>query len=70
MKNNCEKYRKPFELCVDVLLITAEKLNQIWPNGMDYKKLNIIIFCLVGPSLFAASIALNVVLALKLAAGT
>jgi hypothetical protein len=39
MKNNCEKYRKPFELCVDGLLIAAEKLDPIWPGGggMDYK---------------------------------
>ncbi|MEI8285546.1 MAG: hypothetical protein WCG52_11230 [bacterium] len=67
MKNNCEKYRKPFELCVDALLIAAEKPDPIWPGGMDYKKLNIIIFCIAGPIVFAGSVGLNIVLAVKLA---
>jgi hypothetical protein len=66
-KNNCEKYRKPFELCVDALLIAADKLDPYWPGGMDYKKINVLLFCVVGPALFAASVALNVVLAIKLA---
>ena len=65
MKNNCEKYRKPFELCVDALLIAAEKIDPYW--SMDYKKINILIFCVAGPAIFAGSVALNVVLALKLA---
>ncbi len=65
MKRNCEKYRKPFELCVDALLIAAEKIDPYW--SMDYKKINTLIFCVAGPALFAASLGLNVVLALKLA---
>jgi len=67
MKNNCQKYRGLFELCVQALLVTAEKLDPIWPGGMDYKKINVLIFCVAGPALFAASVALNVVLAIKLA---
>ena len=47
--------------------MTAEKLDPIWPGGMDYKKINVLIFCVAGPALFAASLALNVVLAIKLA---
>ena len=62
---NCEKYRKPFELCVDALLIAAEKIDPYW--SMDYKKLNVLLFGVAGPAIFAASIGLNVVLALKLA---
>ncbi len=65
MKNDCEIYRKPFELCVDALLIAADKLDPYWPGGMDYKKINVLIFCVAGPALFAASVALNVVLAIK-----
>jgi hypothetical protein len=66
MKNDCEIYRKPFELCVDALMIAADKLDPYWPGGMDYKKINVLIFCVAGPALFAASVALNVVLAAKL----
>jgi len=64
---NCEKYRKPFELCVDALLIAADKLDPIWPGGMDYKKINVLIFCVAGPVIFAGSVGLNIVLAWKLA---
>lgn len=67
MKKNCEIYRKPFELCVDALLIAADKLDPIWPGGMDYKKINVLIFCVAGPALFAASVGINVVLTIKLA---
>ena len=67
MKNDCEIYRKPFELCVDALMIAADKLDPYWPGGMDYKKINVLVFCVAGPALFAASVALNVVLAAKLA---
>ena len=70
MKKNCEKYRKPFELCVDALMIAADKLDPIWPGGMDYKKINVLIFCVAGPAIFAASVGLNVVLAIKLASLT
>ena len=66
IKNDCEIYRKPFELCVDALLIAADKLDPYWPGGMDYKKINVLSFCVAGPALFAASVALNVVLAVKL----
>ena len=59
MKNKCEKYRGPFEVCVQALMVVAEKLDPIWPGGMDYKKINVLIFCVAGPALFAASIALN-----------
>ncbi len=66
MKNNTKKYVKPFELCVEGLLIAADRLNPIWPGGMDYKKLNILIFCIAGPAIFAGSVALNVYLLAKL----
>jgi len=67
MKNNCQKYHKAFDLCVDALEFAAKKLDPIWPGGMDYLKINVLIFCVLGPIIFAASVGLNVVLALKLA---
>ena len=66
MKNNCHKYSQAFSLCVDALEFTAKVLDPIWPGGMNYTKINVILFCIVGPVAFACSIALNVVLALKL----
>jgi hypothetical protein len=36
---------------------------------MDYQKLNVLIFCVAGPLVFAGSVALNVVLAAKLISG-
>ena len=67
MKNNCHKYTKVFGLCVDALEFAANRLNPIWPGGLNYTKINVLLFCVVGPILFASSVGLNVVLALKLA---
>ncbi len=67
MKNNCHKYTKAFSLCVDALEFTAKVLDPIWPGGMNYTKINVLLFCIAGPAIFAASVGLNVILALKLA---
>jgi len=67
MKNNCHKYHKAFDLCVDALEFTATRLDPYFPGGLDYRKINILIFCIAGPAIFAASVGLNVVLAIKLA---
>ena len=69
MKKNCEIYRKPFELCVNALLIAADKLDPYWPGGMDYKKINVLVFCVAGPTVFLASLALNLYLLTKIAKG-
>jgi hypothetical protein len=61
IEKKCEKYRWPFEVCVQALMVVAEKLDPIWPGGMDYKKINVLIFCVAGPALFAASVALNAI---------
>ena len=66
MKNNCHKYSEAFGLCVDALEFAAKKLDPIWPGGMDYRKINILIFCVAGPLVLGGSVALNVVLAIKL----
>jgi len=67
MKNDCHKYTKAFSQCVDILEFAAKKLDPIWPGGMTYIKINVLLFCVVGPIIFALSLGLNVVLALKLA---
>jgi len=67
MKRNCQKYYKAFDLCVDALEFTATKLDPYSPGGLDYRKINVLLFCVAGPAIFAASVGLNVVLALKLA---
>jgi hypothetical protein len=67
MKRNCQKYHKAFDLCVDALEFTATKLDPYFSGGLDYRKINILIFCVAGPIIFASSVGLNVVLALKLA---
>lgn len=65
--NDCEKYQKPFDVCVDLLECAAVKLDPYFPGGLDYRKINVLLFCVAGPLVLGASIALNVVLALKLA---
>lgn len=67
--NDCEKYRNAFEACVMGLQFAAQKIDPYFPGGMDYKKINVLIFCVAGPLVFAGSVALNVVLAEKLLAG-
>ena len=69
MKNNCHKYTEAFSLCVDALEFAAKKLDPIWPGGrgMNYTKINVLLFRAVGPVIFASSVGLNVILALKLA---
>ena len=67
MKNNCHKYTEAFGLCVDALEFAAKRLDPIWPGGMNYTKINVLLFCVVGPIIFASSVGLNIVLAVKLA---
>ena len=62
MKNNCHKYSQAFSLCVDALEFTAKVLDPIWPGGMNYTKINVILFCIVLPLILVGSLALNVVL--------
>ena len=54
-------YMKPlpknmFNLCVQWLLYTGNKV------GLDYYKINILIFCIIWPIITLISIALNVIL--------
>ena len=54
-----------FDLCVVFLVWAAKKLDPVWPGGMSYVKINVILFCIVLPIILVGSLALNVVLLLK-----
>ena len=45
-----------------LLVRTAAKLDPIWPGGMDYVKINVIVFCVLLPIILVGSLALNVIL--------
>ena len=49
-----------FNLCANSLHWLAGKLDPVWPGGMDYVKINVILFCIILPIILIASIALNV----------
>jgi hypothetical protein len=51
-----------FDLCVVFLVWAAKKLDPVWPGGMDYIKINVILFCIVLPAILVGSLALNVCL--------
>lgn len=53
-----------FATCVTLLETTADRLDPWWPGGMDYQKLNVILFCLCLPLILIASLVLNVLLLL------
>lgn len=48
-----------FDLCANSLHWLARKLDPIWPGGMDYVKINVILFCIILPIILVASLALN-----------
>ena len=51
-----------FDLCVVFLVWAAKNLDPVWPGGMDYIKINVVLFCIVLPVVLAGSLALNVYL--------
>jgi hypothetical protein len=48
-----------FNLCANFLHWLASKLDPVWPGGMDYVKINVILFCILLPIILIASLALN-----------
>lgn len=48
-----------FNLCANFLQWLASKLDPVIPGGMDYVKINVIIFCIILPLILIASLALN-----------
>jgi len=51
-----------FCLCVTLLEWAAAALNPVWPGGMDYVKINVILFCILLPVILVGSLVLNIVL--------
>lgn len=49
-----------FNLCSNSLYWAAGKLDPIWPGGMDYVKINVILFCILLPIVLVASLGLNI----------
>lgn len=49
-----------FDACVDLLTLMAALLDPIWPGGMDYVKINVILFCILLPAVLLVSLAANV----------
>jgi len=54
--------KRVFDLCVLFLALLANALDPIWPGGMDYVKINVILFCILLPIILVGSLALNVIL--------
>ena len=48
-----------FDLCVLFLVLLANALDPLWPGGMDYIKINVILFCVLLPIILGGSLALN-----------
>ena len=49
-----------FNLCANSLHWLAGKLDPVWPGGMDYVKINVILFCIILPVVLFVSLALNI----------
>jgi len=48
-----------FCACVSILEWAAAALNPVWPGGMDYVKINVLLFCVLLPIILVGSLALN-----------
>ena len=57
-------WHRSFDLCVGLLEWGAAKLDPVWPGGMDYVKINVILFCILLPAVLLASLGLNLFLLL------
>ena len=53
-----------FDACVLLLAWLALTLDPVVPGGMDYVKINVILFCILLPIILVGSLALNVYLLL------
>lgn len=54
-----------FGWCVGLLVLLALKLDPIWPGGMSYMKINVLLFCILLPAVLVGSLGLNIFLLLK-----
>lgn len=53
-------WHSTFNACANLLQWAAKKLDKVTPGGMDYVKINVVIFCIIVPTILAASLGLNV----------
>jgi hypothetical protein len=51
-----------FNHCANFLHWLASKLDPVIPGGMDYVKINVVLFCIFLPIILIASLALNLAL--------
>jgi len=58
--NDSNLWHTAFDLCAGSLHWLASKMDPWFPGGMDYVKINVIVFCIVLPIILIASLALNV----------
>lgn len=49
-----------FNLCANSLHWLARKLDPVWPGGMDYVKINVILFGIILPIVLVVSLGLNI----------
>ena len=54
-----------FCICVDLLQRGAAILNPVWPGGMDYVKINVILFCIILPLVLVGLVGTCAFLLLK-----
>ena len=59
-------WERSFALCVKLLGRASEKADPWFPGGMDYVKINVIIFCIILPIVLGLSLLGNLVWLLSL----
>ena len=59
-------WHSAFNLCANSLVAAAKLLDPICPGGMDYVKINVLLFCIIVPVVLLASLGLNALLLLGL----
>jgi len=59
MKKENELWAHVFGACVWILDESAKVLNPHWPGGMNYVKINVILFCIILPIVLGLSLGLN-----------
>ena len=59
MKKENELWAHVFGACVWILEESAKVLYPYWPGGMNYVKINVIVFCIVLPVVLVVSLGLN-----------
>ena len=60
-RNNANLWHATFDLCANFLYWLASKLDPFCRGGMDYVKINVILFCILLPIILITSLALNLV---------